>query len=260
MSLATKVLAALLALQEPGASPYSLTPVPEGTPAACAGYSPLCAAPWWSREHRSWVRPETWEEGLHRYWVIAQEVAAVALWEAGRCPDGNVGLDCSGALGAASSWPESTGSWGGVPEDLAELVSTVIFHESGFRRDVHSGVGKWAKGDQGRSRCLGQLMTVRGAALELVEARGWKPKDLLGVDAAATRRCLVVVADGLIRVHKASPWATFAAYGGVSAGAPAATKKRLRARVATLQRMPELMATPLEERVIDLLDIEEEVE
>ncbi len=76
----------------------------------------------------------------------------------------------------------------------SSVILSVMFHESGFRRDVDLGLGKYAKGDKGRSVCLMQLNVGAGRTLrwnvakdryaipsdpesEVVE--GWTAKEIL---------------------------------------------------------------------------------
>lgn len=184
---AEAVLAWMLSLQPPGASIYSQVVVEADAAPACADASSLlCQPPRWSEAHNAHTRAETYDEGLQRYWTIAQSVA-------------------------------STG-------DAAPAVLTVVFHESGFRRDVHSGVGKWARGDQGRSWCLGQLLVGRSSAAG--------PR-LVGVGRAATDRCVAAVVRHLGAVQRERPYAKFARYGGVWGS----RDRRILSRVRTYQRV-----------------------
>lgn len=137
-------------------------------------------------------RRETYEEGLARYRTIADEIAELEA-------------------------------------PLARYVLAVTYHESAWRRDVHSGLGRWARGDDGQSWCLGQLMLGRGSK------RG---RSLVGVDRAATRRCITAVAGALSGVigrcarGRVTPTCVFAGYGGTLGAS-----KAIRARVATYHRI-----------------------
>jgi hypothetical protein len=184
---AEAILAWMLSLQPPGASIYSQVVVePNSSPACDDAVSLLCQPPKWSEAHGAYTRAETWDEGLPRYWTIAQSIAATG--------------------------------------DVAPAVLTVVYHESGFRRDTHSGVGKWARGDQGRSYCLGQrLLGKRNPA---------GPK-LEGIDRAATDRCIAAVVRHLRHVPNERPYAKFARYGGVWAQGD----RRVLSRVRTFQRL-----------------------
>lgn len=45
---------------------------------------------------------------------------------------------------------------------MAAIIVSVMLHESGFRRDVDFGKGKYARGDNGNSWCLMQLNVGKG--------------------------------------------------------------------------------------------------
>jgi len=107
-------------------------------------------------------RKETEAEGLERYQVIAQAIAEVS---------------------------------GGSIAIAAQILSAVLF-ESGARRDVHSGQGKFARGDNKCSWGLGQANICGGTT-----RRGWKGEDLTGLDLDSTRRSIVTVKDGLARAN-----------------------------------------------------------
>lgn len=128
-------------------------------------------------------RRETREEALPRWWTIARATAEVT------------GRD----------------HW------LSKAVLVVTYHESGsWRRDVHSGEGKFARGDQGRSWGLGQKM------LGVTHEDG--PK-LVGLDYASTERSIAQTAADLRRArnicrkgwlaHPPGFECVVAAYGGV---------------------------------------------
>lgn len=77
-------------------------------------------------------------------------------------------------------------------EEVA-LVVTITRHESGhWSRSVHSGR---RRGDGGESVCLGQLrLGDRGRHLGMWSLpKGQRGKDLIGVDRAATDRCVAAV-------------------------------------------------------------------
>lgn len=203
MTLADLILSIMLALQPAGRSPYSLTHVAADAPKPCEGYSPLCRAPWWDRDRGSWVRVETAFEGQARYEVIADAAATIA----------------------------------GQDRRLAAFLVTVTFHESGFREDVHRGIGEHAKGDGGQSWCLGQIMLGRKASTKVFD---YEARDLVGTDLDSTLRCLDVAARYLRHAMRKSapPEVVLARYGGVRS-----TKdKRIRARAGTFARVERLMA------------------
>lgn len=199
---AEAILAWMLSLQPSGASIYSQVVVPADSGPACDdATSLLCQPPKWSEAHEAFTRAETYDEGLRRYWTIAQSVAATG--------------------------------------DVAPAVLTVVYHESGFRRDVHSGVGRWARGDQGRSCGLGQML--------------WgvdNPKclDIVGVDRKSTDACIAAVVRHLRHIKNERPYAKFARYGGVWAKGD----RRILARVGTFRRVA-TAPPPLSNKIRKLL-------
>lgn len=178
MSVFEVILAAMLFLQAPGKSIYSQVVVDQNAPPPCTdSYNLLCQPPKWSPEHKGYVVVETYEQGVERYSTIAaalQEVTSDAKWK--------------------------------TPRDrLWRLALTMMFHESGFRRDVHEGIGSAAKGDCDwtgpygkrvripgtcKSHCLGQiLLGTRGRTT----TEGWSGKDITGLDYESTRKCMYLV-------------------------------------------------------------------
>lgn len=127
-----------------------------------------CRRPRWSKDLRRWERPETFDEGLQRYWLIASAIAKQAKTDA-----------------------------------VAEYLITIARHESGWRRDVHAGENhlpfraKTKHEDRGMSWSLGQVMAGRKPTT-LIPWKGWHDVpivNLVGVDEAATNRCLDMVED-----------------------------------------------------------------
>lgn len=163
-------------------------------------------------KEKSFTRPETYEEGLERYFTIAQAVFDVSheLSQNGRYDSGLV-QKCSTVK--ARTNPECAEirnrPWRWSPVELQNMILTVSKYESGFRRDVHSGqgvasrgdcewkdrsTGKWAKPGSSnafmiagscRSVCLGQINIGKGTTPE-----GWTADDLVGLDYDSTKRCL----------------------------------------------------------------------
>jgi hypothetical protein len=92
------------------------------------------------------------------------------------------------------------------PKHLWRFTLALVYHESGFRRDVHEGIGNAARGDCNwtgpkdnrkrvpgscRSHCLAQInLGPLQSAKRTIE--GWGPKDLIGIDLESTKRCLGV--------------------------------------------------------------------
>jgi hypothetical protein len=189
---AAATLALLLTAQTPGRSPYSriavehcdddcqLSPV-------CAEEQLYCRPPRWSPIHRKFFRYETWAEGVVRYGLIADVMAA--------------------ATGAAE---RSDPLWQGQGRTLSLLLVTIANHESGLRRDVHDGS---TRGDcdfrmvrgqpkiiEGscRSTCLGQIKLQRGQRT----TRGYSADDLVGLGRAATMRCVQTMVDRLSQARR----------------------------------------------------------
>lgn len=82
------------------------------------------------------------------------------------------------------------GAWS--RDAVAWLAWATWYEESGrFRHDVHSGQ---RMGDDGRSRCLGQIM------IGTLTATRSEWTDLAGTDLAATRRCAAKTVE-IIRLH-----------------------------------------------------------
>lgn len=144
---------------------YSRMIVPEETPPPCDNpHHPLCTPPRFDRQLKAWTIIESYEAGLKRYATIARV------------------LD------------EET-------EDLEphhmHFALASFFNESGFRQDVHAGIGVASKGDckwrdgrrvagSCRSVCLGQINM--GGRRQT--PNGYTARDLVGVDREATRRCV----------------------------------------------------------------------
>lgn len=220
------ILAAMLSLVPPGQSAYSVVPLPEcGGPVlrlADLGTTPTpaaCSAPGvaWSPHHSALVRLETEAEGRARYETIARALDAVSL-EATSAPEGERPL-----------WP-----W--PRRELVAGLLTIARHESGFRRDVHEGVGPAAVGS-GKDVCLVQIRTGG------LDGRrgGWLGRDLVGLDAGSTARCLRAGAELLARSRwscaRGGAWfaPAVALYGsGVSCGT---RRSWVQVRAATYRRV-----------------------
>lgn len=120
---------------------------------------------------------ETQEEKRDRYEQIATDIAEVLKTERPlfKGPDGKI--------------------------KTSSVILSVMFHESGFRRDVDLGIGKMAKGDHGNSVCMMQLNIGQGKTTKwnVVQDRpaypndppaevedGWTAKDVL----ADRKKCI----------------------------------------------------------------------
>lgn len=89
--------------------------------------------------------------------------------------------------------------WTGSSAELRRILLASMYRESGFRRDIHSGIGPMARGDcktdahgtripgSCRSHCLGQVLIDRRKGTPV---DGYMPDDLVGLDLPATGRCL----------------------------------------------------------------------
>lgn len=184
------ILAAMLFLMQPGKSIYSQVVVEESTPPPCTNpYHLLCLPPRWSAPHNGYIVAESWEQGLRRYGVIAEALRA-EVYDKKRLS---------------------------YRKDLWRYTLAMVFAESGFRKDVHEGVGSasrgdcsWRTGKNGKrervpgsckSHCLAQIM-LGPKTCKAKTAEGYGPYDLVGTDLAATRRCLSVavrIIDGALQ-------------------------------------------------------------
>lgn len=181
------ILAAMLFLQPPGQSVYSQVVVTENAPAPCSNpYSLLCRAPRWNAERNGYTVAEDWRTGVERYALIARTLARVV----------------------------DEGKWSTPKADLWRYALVAVYAESGFRRDVHEGVGEASRGDcdwtgppgkrvrvkgSCKSWCLGQiLLGRRGQTMTYDEktrtfTKGWLGRELVGLDEEHTFRCLSTV-------------------------------------------------------------------
>lgn len=193
----------MIALAPPGQAALSV--VLEPSCGALPG-KPTCdimPQPSWSPFYKTFVRAESRAEALKRYLVIARAIEGVSA-------------SLTNAPPRDSGKPAPL-SWAGSSEELALSLVTIAYHESSFRRDVHSGVGPYALGDcaywdrtgrrvpasearkQGvagtncQSVCLMQLNTggLSGTRFDV------KGSDLVGLDQASTERCFAAGARAL---------------------------------------------------------------
>src|SRR5688500_17854350 len=124
-TLATLVLNLAIQFAQPGASPYSLKPMPECGIDRLAPTCPIepvcddpklaCRPPYWSRGRNAWVRMESSGEAKQRYEVIASSLASTAE-------------RLTSCAGDASCGPSP---WQGTAAQLAMAALTVVLHESG---------------------------------------------------------------------------------------------------------------------------------
>lgn len=219
---AATILAAMLTLGRPGASPYSMVDLPDcgADPKAKAAGCPEEAR--WDGHWGAWIRRESPEEAKARWGKIAAAIErAVTVATSGDDP-----------------------LWRGDADDLARTVVTIAYHESGFRRDVHAGRGYLGVGDciekdkkrVCRSFCLMQISTGGPEGKQ----HGERGRDLVGTDDAATDRCFTVGVKALAKVKGAGTGATLfrntiARYGGGSLSVKEAPW--VNERVATFERV-----------------------
>jgi hypothetical protein len=226
------ILAAMLFLQAPGRSIYSQVVVPENAPAPCADpYSLLCSPPRWSEDHAGFTVVESWGQGLNRYAVIAHAADIVVFHTKRSSPR----------------------------DHLWRYLLAFAYHESGFRRDVHEGVGQAARGDCAwrtvevggkkrrtrvpgscKSHCLAQIMI--GPVDSAAKINGYGPRELTGLDLDSTVRCLDVATTIIDRAYQ------FCAKRGprplslcivthYAGGMIASNDKRVIARVKTMNKL-----------------------
>lgn len=244
------ILAGMIGLAQPGLSPYSVVPEP-----AC-GDNPLKPAcptanltlkPVWSPLYTSYVRQESRDEALRRYLDIARSIEKVA--EDATKPTKVDDVE------QAAIWP-----W--AAEDMARALATIAFHESGYRRDVQTGIGKSALGDCGYWNAKGQKVGAEEAravqaqylcrSVCLVQVNtggltgtryGLTGKDLVGLDRAAIEKCFsagaraFANARGRCAATKTDDWfkKTIASYG--TGKACETDEAWVSARVATYERL-----------------------
>lgn len=213
MLVASAILALMLAVGPlPGRSLYSVVAVAQGSPAPCGANERRCRKPWRDIRTGRWLRYESESEGLARYQTIATAIAAESHGDA----------------------------W------IALLMIAIIRHESAWRRDVHSGYGRWARGDHGRSWCLGQILLDRHGRRR--DASGASGLDMVGIDLPATSQCMAAISGRLVRAVAAcrkagrrGPRCPLSAYGGLGAHS---MDPRINARVDTLRTLAQMTHKP----------------
>lgn len=199
---------------------------------------------------QSYTRPETYEEAVERYVIIAK-----AIYDASRelsimSADQQLIQFCKNEAKLKNNPTECqklklNRPWRWSPDHLMWMMATVAKYESGFRRDVHSGKGNAALGDcewkynkdhpragqrapagsKGsyrvpgtcRSACLSQINLGTGRT-----SNGWSIDDLVGIDYDSTKRCFITAGRYLAthrlrctRSAQVTDWvmATFTGYG-----------------------------------------------
>ncbi len=250
------ILLIMLSLQPAGRSYYSQTVVEPDAPPACDNVNNLlCRAP---KPNPEWdgkyTRPETEEEGRERYAMIAKVVDRVAhrmTWKKHpRCQPSSIARWNKNKAPKECQRAWHKRPWQGTPKQLKKYLLTVYFHESGFRRDIHAGKGKAAKGDldkQGRGQSWGLGQRKLGASGNVKTIRGWRARHLVGLDEESTERMTMTTVDVLSRGFNAcrsgllsstrGPICVFGVYGGIWA---AAGDRRILTRVRTYNKIAEL--------------------
>jgi len=269
-TLTVSILASMLNVTPPGGSMYSYVPLKycdetcQTTPLCDNKANWRCQKPKFRRElyeefltefqkymplkeaqeearFRSYTRPETKEEGFARYLMIARAISSVSENSTRHlckqtCTDEDTLETCHKECNSSAPW-----IW--KRTELAYMMMTIASQESGFRADVHGGIGMgrgdcaWkypdgrpaAPGATGARRdsstcksvCLGQINVGSGTTSE-----GWTADDLVGLDYESTKRCMTVTARILAQSRMlCTRWnktggnwakATFAAYGSGS--------------------------------------------
>lgn len=197
---------------------YQLVTDATAPPQCAQPKNPACRRVRFNGELGRYERPETFREGLARYWQVSQLAAQHAHGD----------------------------------RDLLDLMFVVVLHESGnARRDVHEGTNhrpsrrRTKHEDGGRSWCLGQFMAGVSprSQVAMTRKRRIRAGELVGLDDDSTSRCLAVMADHL-GAHldrckdrnggKVAPACVFTSYAGtgISSDHPL-----MRARVGTWQRV-----------------------
>lgn len=182
------ILKVMLAISPPGVSMYSVVPVPEcgfdRVAQACATL-PQGEPFRWSNALGGYVRLESPAEGTLRYRAIAQAIEAVSeRMSQARVVDGY----------------DEPPVWLYPARELAYGLATIAYHESGYRRDVHEGIGAAALGDcrkgKGNSakHCNSVCLTQINMGGLSGRKHGYYGSDLVGLDGASMRRCFTVAA------------------------------------------------------------------
>ena len=159
-----RIVAAMLALAQPGVSWHSRVPCDDST---CSGmtwpapaYDPLRFAP--KEDHRvdaftfkGWSRMEQPGEALDRWIEMAVEVDAV------------------GRVGVSDGW------WSGSYDELVVILLAVARNESAFWRSVQDGTIRGPAGEL----CYVQIHPTTAKRLGLI------PDDIIGLDPQSTFSC-----------------------------------------------------------------------
>jgi len=167
---------------------------------------------------KSWTVMESYKDAMERYVTIAKaidEIGSTMVWTGGEV----MGVKCTWNARFHSNKKIAEGCkhlmkarpWMGNRGDLEKLLLTTIKYESGFRKDIHSGIGTHSKGDcryrfadgsraapgaKGARRVPGSCRSACLAQLNLGTGKdpyyGYRAKDVVGTDFESTKRCLMV--------------------------------------------------------------------
>jgi hypothetical protein len=263
--LAEALLATMIAVAPPGSSPYSVVPL-----AGCGDNpaKPACAEspkPSWSPLYTAFVRQENRDEALKRYLDIARSIENVAQRATKPTKVDDV---------------EQPAMWPWAAEDLSRALATIAFHESGYRRDVQTGLGRSALGDCGYWNAKGQRVGAEEAratsaqyvcrSVCLVQINtgglsgkryGLQGKDMVGLDRAAIEKCFTAGAQAFSNARgrcaqtRTEDWfrKSIASYG---TGKACETQDTwVNARVATFERFAKAKESDLGDDVRKALGI-----
>lgn len=262
------LLAGMISLAQPGLSPYSVV-----AQSGCGDspMKPTCAAmapatkPVWSPLYSSFVRQENRDEALKRYLDIAKSIEKVA-------EEATKTTMVDGA--------EQPAMWPWTAEDMARALATIAFHESGYRRDVQTGVGKSALGDCGywnakgvkvgaeEARATSAQYLCRSVCLVQVNTGGLTGtrygltgKEMVGLDRASIEKCFSAGARAFANARtrcaatQTADWfkKTIASYG--TGKACETDETWVGARVTTFQKLAKTKDGDLAEDVKKLLGL-----
>ena len=194
---------------------YRLLKANESPPNACTQKgNPVCRKPRWDKTLKRWQRPETYSEGLNRYWKIAKAISATK-----------------------------------ADVKVLEFATVVFRHESGmFRRDVHEGTNHkpyrqtTKHEDGGYAWGFGQIhwSPNPNAKVPMKGFEHLKMKDLVGLDSASTGRSVAVPIERLRRLVRDCGRNASCVFVGYAGTAISPNHKLIKARRSTYARLRKL--------------------
>jgi hypothetical protein len=253
------LLAGIISLAPPGQSAYSVVAQPACGDNPAKPVCDLLPKPVWSPLYGAFVRQENRKEALERFLDIARSIEKVAA-------DATKPTQVDGA--------EQPAMWPWAAEDLARALATIAYHESGYRRDVQTGIGRNALGDCGywgakgqkvgaeEARATGAQYLCRSVCLVQINMGGLQGtrygltgKDMVGLDRAAIEKCFSAGARafsnarGRCAPQRTADWfkRTIASYG--TGSACETDQSWVTARVATYEKLAKLKSSDLSEDV-----------